>query len=269
MHACRVTGKYRPHGSFLPERCAGIEFVLLVGYTLFDKLDFNEKKEMLKVLKNFKGAIFDMDGTLIDSLMLWNVLWDKFGETFLKNESFRPSGEDDKAVRTMTLKDAMDYLHSVYGIGSCGEELLQTANAIIVDFYANEVELKKGVAEFLEYCYANGVKMCVASATDMSLLKVAIEHCRIEKYFSDVFSCAEIGKGKDEPDIYLKALDCLGTRVEETYIFEDSHIAIKTASGIGVNTVGIYDKFNYGQEEMKRIADVYIGEGETLLKLLG
>ena len=208
------------------------------------------------MLKKIKGAIFDMDGTLIDSLMVWDILWEKLGETFLQNANFRPNKEDDKAVRTMTLNDAMNYLHSVYNIGNCGEELLETANEIILNFYSNQAEAKEGVEEFLEHCHTNGVKMCIASATDICLIKTALAHCRLEKYFPKIFSCAEIGKGKDEPDLYLKAIAYLGTKIEETCIFEDSYVAMKTANKIGVKTVGIYDKNNYGQEEMKNIADV-------------
>lgn len=220
------------------------------------------------MLKNIKGAIFDMDGTLIDSLMIWDVMWDKFGKKFLNRECFKPTAEDDKAVRTMTLKDAMNYLHYVYDIGNSGEELLDVTNEIIKDFYANDVKLKKGVLEFLEYLLLNDVKMCIASATDIELIKVAVEHCNIGKYFTNIFSCAEIGKGKDQPDIYLKALDFLGTSVSETYIFEDSHIAIDTAHKLGIKTVGIYDKYNYGQEEMRKIATAYIEDGETFGKLI-
>ena len=220
-------------------------------------------------MKNIKSAVFDMDGTLIDSLMLWDIIWDEFGKKFLNGETFRPAKEDDKAIRTMTLKDAMNFVHDIYSIGNTGQELLETTNEIIKNFYSKEVVLKKGVLEFLECCYLNGIKMCIASATEMALIKVAVEHCNIEKYFSSIFSCVDVGKGKDKPDIYLKALVSLGTEIEETCIFEDSHIAIDTATKIGMKTVGIYDKFNYGQEEMKKIADVYIEEGETLLKLLG
>ena len=220
------------------------------------------------MLKNIKGAIFDMDGTLVDSLMLWDILWKKFGNHFCENGNFAPSDADDKAVRTMTLKDAMDYIHTQYNIGNTGNELFEIANKIIIDFYSNEVELKQGVAEFLEYCCNKGVKMCIASATDMDLIKIAVKHCNIENYFIDILSCAEIGKGKDKPDIYLKAMECLGTSANETWIFEDSHIAICTADKLGIKTVGIYDKYNYGQEEIKKTATVYIDEGDSLKSLI-
>ena len=209
-----------------------------------------------------------MDGTLIDSLMIWDVIWSKFGKIFCAGKSFHPSDADDKKVRTMTLKDAMNYLHLQYGIGSGGEELLNEANKIIGEFYSNEVKLKSGVKEFLEYCHCRGIKMCIASATDVNLIKIASEHCNISKYFENILSCAQIGKGKDMPDIYIKALECLGTNTYETCIFEDSHIAIETARKLGIKTVGIYDKYNYDQEKVKKIATVYINKDETLNKLI-
>ena len=220
------------------------------------------------MLTQIKGAIFDMDGTLIDSLMVWDVIWDAFGKQFLGGKKFPITDADDKAIRTMTLQDGMEYLHTKYGIGKDGAELLDAANTIILDFYANEVELKDGVLEFLEYCRSNGIKMCVASATALPLIHIAMEHCQIKEYFTDVLSCAEIGKGKDEPDIYMLAQSRLGTSTEETCVFEDSHIAIATADRLGMKTVGIYDKYNFGQEEIKKIATVYIAEGETLQKLI-
>ena len=84
----------------------------------------------------------------------------------------------------------------------------------------------------------------------------------------DILSCDEVGKGKDKPDIYLLALEKLGTKFEETWVFEDSHVAVNTAHNIGLKTVGIYDKYNFGHEEIKRISDIYIDDGETMRKLM-
>lgn len=220
------------------------------------------------MIDKIKGAIFDMDGTLIDSLMIWDVMWEKFGERFCNGQRFQPTDAEEKAIRTMTLVQAMDYLYGIYGIGNSSRELLEAANEIIEYFYANEVLLKEGVLEFLESCRQRQIKMCIASATDRRLLNIVIRHCGIGEYFDKIVSCAELGKGKEEPDIYLKALEELGTKKEETCVFEDSLVAIRTADKIGLRTVGIYDKYNFGQAEIQKIATVYIAEGETLGKLL-
>ena len=216
---------------------------------------------------NIKAAIFDMDGTLVDSLMIWDVLWSTFGERYLNDKNFVPSLEDDKKVRTLTMNDAMHLIHENYKLGKSGEELLSLANTIMKDFYSNSVELKSGVREFLEYCKKNSVKMCIASATAPDFIDMAMKHCGIEKYFLKVFSCSTIGKGKDEPDIFLQAAEFLGAKCKETWVFEDSLTAIETATKIGMPTVGIYDRYNFGQDRIKKIATEYIAEGETLLKL--
>ena len=215
-----------------------------------------------------KAAIFDMDGTLVDSLMLWDVLWSSFGEKYLNNKDFRPSAKDDKAVRTLTLKDAMELIHKNYNMGESGQQLLNFADNLMLDFYSNTVELKSGVREFLDYCKQNGVKMCIASATAPELVKVAIKHCDIEKYFLKVFSCADLGLGKDKPDIFLLASEFLGEELKDTWVFEDSVVAIETATKIGMPTIAIFDRFNFGQERMKEIATIYVAEGESLLKLI-
>ena len=215
-----------------------------------------------------KAAIFDMDGTLIDSLKIWNVLWSKIGEAYLNDQTFRPSEEDDKKVRTLMFKDAMELIHKNYHLGKSGAEVLALANQILIDFYANEVTLKDGVQEFLEHCKQNGVKMCLATASTPDLLNIAIRHCDIGKYFLNKFSCSTLGKGKEEPDIYLLAAEFLGENISETWVFEDSLVAIETATKIGMPTVGIYDRFNFGQDKIKEIATKYIGPEETLLKLI-
>ena len=217
---------------------------------------------------NISGAIFDMDGTLINSLIFWDVLWEEFGNRYLGGEKFYPDLEADKAIRTMVLAEAMDYYHERFNIGESGADLLNTANEVFKDCYVNRVELKDGVKEFLDYLKAKGVKMCIASATDKALLVYAMERCGLYEYFDTILSCADVGKGKDQPDIYNKALEVLGTDNDSTWVFEDSFVALRTANGMGLNTVGIYDKFNFDQDKMEKLATHYIADGETLMKLV-
>lgn len=214
------------------------------------------------------GAIFDMDGTLIDSLSFWDMVWEKFGNKYLKDGNFRPSREDEKAMRTLEMKKAMELLHDKYGIGEDAQKLLDEVNQMIVDFYSGVVELKDGVADFLEACYQRGIRMCVASATDLRFLKIVIARFSLEKYFVKIVSCSDIGRGKEHPDVFLAAHECLGTPKESTWIFEDSIVALQTASAAGFNTVGIYDKYTFDVEKVKETSTVYIDRGESVARLV-
>ncbi len=220
------------------------------------------------MLHTVKGAIFDMDGTLINSLILWEVFWDAFSKAFLDGRPFAPTKEDDKAVRTMTLRDAMCYIHDRYGVGDSGETLFSLSTEILDRFYRSEVQLKPGVTALLSALQKRGVPMCIASAGERELVETALAHCGIRPYFSAIVSCADVGHGKDAPDVYLAALSVLGTAAAETCVFEDSLVAIRTAHSLGMQTVGVYDACNYGGDEMEKIATAYIGKGEDFEKLL-
>lgn len=214
------------------------------------------------------GAIFDMDGTLVDSLSVWDFIWTELGKTYLNDESFRPSKESDKTVRTMILDEAMEYIHKTYAIGESGADLLKRANELLIIFYKEKAKLKKGASELLEHLSGRGVKMCIASASATDLVEIALESCGIKKYFSKIYSCKEIGKGKDSPDIYLEALKYLGTPKESTWVFEDSYVALDTVKKIGLHRVGIFDKNNFDNDKSENISDIYVADGESLDKVI-
>lgn len=215
-----------------------------------------------------KGAIFDMDGTLVDSLSFWDILWERIGETYLGKKNFRPSEEVDKNVRTMIFTKAMGYVKNVYSIDVSEEELTNFGTSSLADFYRNTVGLKTGARELLDALEAKGIKMCLATATDMQYVRIALEKLDLNKYFVSVMSCADIGKGKDQPDIYLNASNALGFDREDICVFEDSYVALETAKAIDLKTIGIFDKNNFGQDRLEKASIVYLGENRSLGELV-
>lgn len=190
------------------------------------------------------------------------------GNEFLGGKKFEPDEKDNKAVRTMILKDAMEYIHSVYKIGESGNQIYKIVRDISENFFINDVKAKDGVYEFLKECHKRGIKTCIASATEKELVDIVLKRLGIGAFIDGFISCAEIGKGKEHPDVYLAAIDFLGTPMENTCVFEDSFVALTTAHNIGLLTVGVYDKYSHNQEGIKNLADAYIAKGEALTKLL-
>lgn len=218
-------------------------------------------------MDTIKAAIFDMDGTLIDSLMLWDVLHDAYERHYPEKAGTIISEEDNRLIRVLPLPEAMGLLHDHYGLGASGEELTALTASVFLDFYSHRVKLKDGVRKFLDELKSRGVRMCIASATPMPLVEAALDHCGIRDYFDNVFSCGEIGKGKDTPDIYFLAKESMGN-LSETWVFEDAYVAVRTAVNAGFPTVAIYDTYNPHQDKIKALAQHYVAPGETLLKLL-
>ena len=211
-----------------------------------------------------KGAIFDMDGTLVDSLFFWGVFWRDLGEKFLGKENYAPPETLDLKVRTMIFTDAMAYVRDALGIAASAEEVVAFAAENLTDFYRYKVKAKAGAHALLAHLKKTGVRMCVASATDKKYLPIALEACGLSSYFDTVLSCADLGVGKDQPDVYLLALEKLGVEAKDAAVFEDSFVALETAKGIGCHTVGIFDANNFGQDRLSAASDVYIAKGQTL-----
>jgi HAD superfamily hydrolase (TIGR01509 family) len=214
-----------------------------------------------------KGAIFDMDGTLVNSLMWWDVFWSNLGKKYLNNPHFKPSEDDDRKVRTMVFSDCMEYIQKTYSIPASPQEILDYAHEDIERFYVEDVDCKDGVIELLENLKSKGIKLCVASATRLDHVMLCLDNLKLTKYFEAVLSCADIGKGKDKPDIYLLALEKLGVKAEEACVFEDSYVALETAKKIGCKTVGIFDKYNFGQDRLKEASIYYVGDNQSLSTL--
>jgi HAD superfamily hydrolase (TIGR01509 family) len=211
-----------------------------------------------------KGAIFDMDGTLVDSLFFWPHFWRRLGETYMNKENFTPDEEVDKNIRTMIYVDAMKYIKEYYHIDADIKDFMTFGTNSLADFYTHEAAVKEGAVALLEHLKRQNARICLASATDIQYVKLALTHFDLMKYFDCVISCSEIGVGKDRPDIYLLAAKKLSLDPSELCVFEDSFVALETAKQAGFLTVGIFDKYAFAQDRLRAASDFYLGEGQGL-----
>lgn len=215
-----------------------------------------------------KGAIFDMDGTILDSLMFWDHLWRNIGKNYMADVNFKPNDEVNKKLRTMIFSDAMAFLRSYYDLPVDTDEFVNFTSNDIINFYRDIAKPKIGAKALLEYLREQNITLCLASATNMPEIRHALECHDLLKYFDLVLSCADIGVGKEKPDIYLKALNMMGLTQNDTCVFEDSFVALETAKGAGFKTVGIFDKYNFEQERLRNASDIYLDEQKTLDSLI-
>ena len=203
-----------------------------------------------------KGAIFDFDGTLVDSMFIWDTI----GEDYLRSLGKEPNEDLRTVFMPLTLEEAAEYYREHYGVTLSVKEIVGGVNAMVEEIYRTRVTLKHGVADYLRWLKENGTQMCIATVTDRYLVEETLERLGILHYFSEIFTCAEVGYGKDKPIIYRKALEHLGTPREETFVFEDSLFALKTAWADEFSTVGVYDWYEDKQEDIMTLADYYISD---------
>ena len=191
------------------------------------------------------GAIFDLDGTLIDSMSIW----DDIAYNFLVSQGVIPKPDLREKVATMYLNESAKYLVDEYSLDCTPQDFKDYTERIIEDFYVRTVPPKCDAVEFLCKLKKSGVKMCIATATERKLAVPALEHNGMLGFFDGFFSCAEIGLSKQSPEIFDRALEFLGTPKEETFVFEDSYHAVATAAKAGYNVIAISDKSASNDEE--------------------
>jgi len=207
-----------------------------------------------------KGAIFDLDGTLLNSMYAW---FDA-GKEYLKNLDIHARDDLTESIKSMSLAQASCYIKEQYGLIQTIEEIMAGITKTVENSYKYDIQLKGGAKEFLQKLNKKGVKMCVATASDRTLVEAAFDRLEISKYFVAILTCNEVGHGKNEPIIYREALKLVGTEKSETYVFEDAYHAIKTAVADGFKVVGVYDDFEPNQEQIKSLCDFYTTDYSNL-----
>lgn len=210
-----------------------------------------------------QSAIFDMDGTLLDSMFIW----DDLGPGMLRAQGITPEEGLTEKLKVLTLRQGAAYCKERYALPQSVEEIVSLIEGRVEKFYKEEVQAKPGVEKFLSLLKMEGVWMYVATATDRHLAEAALRCAGIDGYFRGILTCQEVGQGKDSPEIFERCMRRLRSNKKDTVIFEDALHAIETAKAAGFRVCGVYDdSAREDQEAIRRIADYYITSFEEMFE---
>lgn len=212
-----------------------------------------------------EGAIFDLDGTLLDSMPVWETI----SADYLRTQGIRPGDGLTEATKRMTLRQVAMLFQQEYGLKLTVEAIEKGVNRMIESFYLCEAPPKEGAEALLRTLQQRDVKMCVVTATDGYLAEAALRRCGLLGFFQEVITCGAFGSGKDEPAIFEYALRRLGTPKRLTPVFEDAVHAAETAKKSGFPLIAIFDPAFAEQEDwFREKADLYLRSPAELLGYL-
>ena len=202
-----------------------------------------------------KGAIFDADGTLIDSM----PIWEDAAARFLAGLGIRAQEGLGDIMFRMSLDEGAVYLKNTYGLDMSVEEVKAGVLGVIRDFYVNQVQPKAGVREFLKELSSRRIPMYIATSSNREHIRAAFERLGLYEYFDGMITCEEAGAGKREPTIFLLAAQRMGLAPQDIFVFEDVIHAVRSAGSAGFVTVGVYDKASEPDNEaMRAESSIYL-----------
>ena len=202
-----------------------------------------------------KGVIFDVDGVLLDSMAIWTDL----GARYLMSLGRTPEEGLAEILFSMSMEQGAAYLNERYGLGREQSEIMDGLGDLLRDFYFYEVAAKPDALELLQCLSAAGVKMTAATSSPREHIERALSRNGLLGFIDRLFTVAEVGVSKHDPEIYHLASKSMGTAPRETYVFEDSLYALETAAAAGYHTVGVFDAAGEAdQEGLREKSEIYI-----------
>ncbi len=203
-----------------------------------------------------KGAIFDIDGTLLDTMPMWYHA----GNNYLSQFGLRTTKKIDDDLFCMSLPAGAQYIWDSFSLGERGitvEDVRAGIKAPVVEYYHKEARPKPGAKELLISLKEAGLPVTVVTSSDRLDVSAALERLDMLKYVDRVFSCTEVGSPKSEPVIWNMASEFMGLAPEDIWVFEDGLYAIRTAGGMGFRTAGVYDDASkHDWEDIQKETDI-------------
>ncbi len=208
----------------------------------------------MKTLKPFSAAVFDLDGTLLNSLGVWKDV----DNTFLQKRGIPVPPDYQTAISSMSMLETAHYTIARFSLPETPEDLIAEWLDMAKTAYATTVDLKPYAKEYLQKLHASGIPLAVATSSAEELFLPALERNGVKDLFSAFVTTGQVGRGKNFPDVYLEAAKRLGVSPNKCAVFEDVLAAIKVAREAGFYTVAVQDGYSPEEEPLRKAADEYL-----------
>lgn len=206
-------------------------------------------------LNNYEAVIFDLDGSLVDSMWMWKAI----DMEYLRGFGIEPPADLQKQIGGRSFVETARYFKERFDLEDSVQKIGDDWNRMAWDKYTHEVPLKDGVPEFLSLCGDKGIKLGIASSNSTELIEQVLFSHSIRDFFASVKSGTEIHKGKPAPDVYLAVAKELEVDPEKCLVFEDLVDGIKAGKNAGMTVVAVSDDYSrHSDEAKKELADDYI-----------
>ena len=215
-------------------------------------------------MKNIKAIIFDMDGTIIDSMWIWKQI----DIDFLEERGHTFPEDLQKDIEGMSFTETAGYFKERFGLTESIDELKSVWTEMAIELYRNEIGMKPGAKKFLERIDALGLPMGIGTSNTKTLAVEVLEKHQIMTYFTSLRTSCEVKKGKPSPDVFLKVAEDLGVAPEDCLVFEDTVAGAQAGKNAGMRVIGIMDAVSLAhKDELLEIVERYIESYDEILDL--
>lgn len=204
---------------------------------------------------NFQAAIFDLDGTLLNSM----DVWEQIDIDFLKKRNLTAPENYVAEICARSFEEAAQYTIDLFGLNESIPAIVEEWNCMAISKYRNDVGLTPYALNYLLRLKAENIKLAIATGLPEELYLPCLQSNGIYDLFDVICSTEQVPYGKERPDVFLLAAKKLGISPQKCIVFEDVLPAVKSAKQAGMIVYGVYDKYSaHHQSEIMAIADGYL-----------
>lgn len=213
--------------------------------------------------KHYDAVIFDLDGTLIDSMWIWKTI----DMEYLKKHGYTLPDDLQKSIEGMSTTETAQYFKDRFDITDAIDTIKDEWIDMAWDYYANVIEMKAGAVKYLHQLHRQGVKIGLGTSNFKNLAEVSLKKHDVLHLFSAIRTSSEVAFGKPSPDVFLKVAEDLGVSPDKCLVFEDTHAGILAAKSAGMDVIAIFDELSVPyHEEIKRDARDLLMDYEELIE---